>query len=151
MSLGNGAKRRVLAAMLVVFGGFGAVAAASLLIPAWRAAHGDGHTGTFTLTEPNGCDRYQPPQQRCGWFGDFVSDDGLVVQRHKELSGGLPPGAAVGETVAARDSGSRTVIYPLPDAPTWKEPAGYTAVFTGILLLGVVLLRPWRWARRKRD
>ena len=145
------ARRLVVAIGMLVIGGFGILGASVLTVPAWQAAHGGGHTGTFTLTEPMSCDRYQPPRQRCGWFGDFVSDDGTVVRRHKELHGGLPPGATIGETLPARDTGSLAQIYQGTDTQGWKNPAGFLAGFAGAFLLGIILLLPWlRRGRRHR-
>ncbi|GAB3834851.1 hypothetical protein ACFPIJ_11005 [Dactylosporangium cerinum] len=48
--------------VLAVFGGLGTVGAAVLTVPTWRAAHGYGTTGTFTLTDPISCDRWSPPR-----------------------------------------------------------------------------------------
>jgi len=143
--------RVVMAVALLVFGGVGSLGAGSLALPAWRAAHGEGRVGTFTLTESLSCDRYAPPRQRCGWFGDFVSADGAVTLHRRELSGGLPPGAEVGDTLPARDAGSWTQIYRLSDTQAWKNPAGFLALFAGLFLLGVVLLRPWRLRRGRRS
>lgn len=142
--------RLVMAVALLVIGGIGSLGAGSLAIPAWRAAHGQGRVGTFTLTEPLSCDRYAPPRQRCGWFGDFVSADGAVTLHRRELSGGLPPGAAVGDTLPARDAGSWTQVYQLSDSQTWKTSAGFSALSAGFFVLGVVLLHPWRLVRRRR-
>jgi hypothetical protein len=132
----------------VILGGVMAVGGLILTVPQWRAAHGEGRTGTFTLTEPTSCDRYSPPRQRCGWFGDFVSSDGTVVRRRFELAGGLPPGAQIGNTIPARDTGSFTVIYPLTGTPSWTTPAGFAAAGFGACLVGLLILRPWprgRW------
>lgn len=142
------ARLRVVAIAWVIIGGFGTCGATVLLIPAWQAAHGGGHTGIFTLTEPMSCDRYQPPRQRCGWFGDFVSDDGTVVRRHMELSGGLPPGAKIGDTLRARDTGSLAQIYQETVSKGWKTPAGLLAAFMGAFILGIILLEPWSWRGR---
>jgi hypothetical protein len=138
----------IVASVLVLVGGLGSAAAAVLTIPAWRAAHGEGTTGTFTLTEPMSCDRWPPPRQRCGWFGDFVSDDGTVVRRDMELDGGLPPGSAVGDSLRARDTGSLAQIYPEGGGPGWKLSAKLLAGFVAAFIAGVALLRPWSWRRR---
>ncbi|BCJ48500.1 hypothetical protein GCM10010168_64350 [Actinoplanes ianthinogenes] len=139
---------RIAAIAFVVIGAIGSVGTATMLAPDWRAAHGGGVTGTFTLTEPMSCDRREPPRQRCGWFGDFRGDDGRTVRRDMELADGLPPGAAVGDTLAARDTGSRTQIYPVDDVRTWRTSAAFFAGFTGAFLIGLLLLEPWRWRRR---
>lgn len=134
----------------VVIGGIGACGSGFLLVPDWRAAHGGGVTGTFTLTEPTGCDRYEPPRQRCGWFGDFRGDDGRTVRRDKELARGLPPGAQVGDTIPARDTGSRTEIYQVNDRRGWQSTAGFFAAFSAAFLLGMLMLQPWSWRDRLR-
>lgn len=141
----------ILAIGMVIIGAFGVAGSALLLVPAWHAAHGGGVTGTFTLTEPNGCDRWQPPRQRCGWFGDFRSDDGKTVRQDRELAGGLPPGAQVGDTVPARDTGSLTQIYQGDDHQGWQVPAGFLAAFSAAFLLGIALLQPWTWERRLKQ
>jgi hypothetical protein len=140
-----------IAIVWVIIGGFGACGSAILLVPAWQAARGSGHTGTFTLTEPLSCDRNQPPRQRCGWFGDFVSDDSAVVRRHLELDGGLPPGAKIGDTVRARDAGSLAQIYQETDTQGWKTAAGFLAAFSGAFMLGTLVLEPWWWRARLRQ
>jgi hypothetical protein len=141
-----GLRLMVVAIVAVVVGSCGMVGSALMLAPAWSAAHGGGVAGTFTLTEAMSCDRYEPPRQRCGWFGDFHGDDGRTV-RHRELAGGLPPGARAGDTVAARDAGSPTQIYRAGDTGGWRSPAGFLALFTVVFVIGFAVLRPWRWAR----
>lgn len=132
----------------VVIGAIGACGSGSMFVPAWQAAHGGGVTGTFTLTEPLSCDRYQPPRQRCGWFGDFRNDDGKNVRRHVELAEGLPPNAQVGDTVPARDTGSLTAVYKVDDRQGWRSSAGFFAAFSVALLLGILVLQPWSWRDR---
>jgi hypothetical protein len=144
---------KILAIGWVVIGGFGACLAGLALVPDLRAAHGDGVTGRFTLTEPQTCDRYEPPRQRCGWFGDFLGEDGRTVRRHMDLNGGLPPGARVGDTVAARDAGSPAAVYPVEGSDAWRLTAGVFAGFSGAFVVGLVLLLPrswrrWSWRRR---
>ncbi|GAA1791861.1 hypothetical protein HC028_01300 [Planosporangium flavigriseum] len=141
----------VITAIGVAFGAVMGIGGLVLTVPEWRAAHGAGRTGTFTLTEPMSCDRWQPPRQRCGWFGDFVSDDGKVVRQGMELDGGLPPGAKVGDTLEARDTGSLAQIYPLKAAPSWKGSAGFAAGGFGICLVCLLVLQPWsRFGRSRR-
>ncbi|WP_433207088.1 hypothetical protein ACQP00_40700 [Dactylosporangium sp. CS-047395] len=135
---------------MLIIGGIGFAGSAVLAVPAWRAAHGGGRAGTFTLTEAMSCDRNPPPRQRCGWFGDFTGDDGTVVRRHYELAEGLPPGSKVGDTVAARDTGSLTQIYRAGDTQAWKAPAGSLAAFASALVLGLLLLAPWSWRLRRQ-
>ena len=69
----------VVAPGFVLIGAIGTCGSGFMLVAAVRAAHGAGVTGTFTLTEALECDRYPPPGQRCGWFGDFRSDDGRTA------------------------------------------------------------------------
>ncbi len=126
----------------------GTCIASLTLTPDLRAALGDGVTGRFTLTELNGCDGSPPPQQRCDWFGDFISDDGKTVANDMELAGELPPGAQVGDTLAARDTGSRSQIYQLDDTRSWRMSAGFLAAFAGAFLVGLVALQPWTWRAR---
>jgi hypothetical protein len=134
---------RVVAIAWVIIGGIGACTAGFTLVPDVRAARGGGETGSFVLTEPQSCDRYQPARQRCGWFGDFVSDDGRTVRRNMDLAGGLPPGAQAGDTVAARDTGSQATIYPIDDTTTWRTTAAFFA--------GLLALQPWTWRHRLRQ
>jgi hypothetical protein len=141
----------VVAIAAVIFGALGACAAGSMLLPDLRAARGYGVVGTLTLTEPNGCDRYQPPKQRCGWFGDFHSGDGKVVKWDVELDGGLPPGAQVGDTIAARDAGDPNGVYRVDDHQTWRLSAVILAGFSAAFLVGLVLLQPWTWRERLRQ
>ena len=135
----------------VIVGGCGACGSTVMLVSAWQAAHGIGHTGTFTLTEPMSCDHNPPPRHRCGWFGAFVSDDGTVVRRHMELDGGLPPGGRIGDTVRARDSGSLAQIYQETDTQGWKTSAGFLAAFLGAFMVGMLPLEPWWWRARLRQ
>jgi hypothetical protein len=142
---------RVVAIAWVIIGAIGACGTGFMLVPDWRAAHGGGVTGTFALTEPMGCDRLKPPRQRCGWFGDFRSDDGQTIRAHMELSGGLPAGAQVGDTLAARDTGSLAQIYQIDDSRSWRSSAGFFAAFFGGFVIGIALLQPWTWRDRLRQ
>ncbi|MEU8821884.1 hypothetical protein [Actinoplanes sp. NPDC048796] len=139
---------RVIAVFWVVIGGVMGVGSLVMLVPAVRAAHGEGRSGTFTLVEPMSCDRWEPPRQRCGWFGDFTSDDGKDVRTDMELAGGLPDGAKAGDVITARDTGSATEIYQLTDDSTWKQTAGFAALGLGACLIGLLVLQPWSWLRR---
>ncbi|XVV12952.1 hypothetical protein ACQP2X_00935 [Actinoplanes sp. CA-131856] len=132
-----------MAAFWVVIGAVVGAGSLTMLVPDVRAAHGEGRVGTFTLTEPMSCDRWEPPRQRCGWFGDFVSDDGRDVRTDMELSGGLPDGARTGDVIAARDTGSQTAIYPLTGDQSWKQAAAFAALGLTACLAGLLTLRPW--------
>jgi hypothetical protein len=134
----------------VIIGALGACLAGLELVPDVRAARGDGITGTFTLTEPDGCDRLQPPKQRCSWFGDFRGDNGKTVHAGVELAGGLPPGAQAGDTVAARDAGDPSAVYRADDRHTWQLTAVFFALFSGAFLVGLLVLQPWTWRSRLR-
>ncbi|WP_238015992.1 hypothetical protein KZZ52_00455 [Dactylosporangium sp. AC04546] len=114
--------------------------------------NGGGRTGTFTLTEFTACDRFKPPEQRCGWYGDFVSDDGSVSRGRQELVGGLPKGAQAGETLRARDVGTPGQIYQLDDTESFGKAVEFLEGFTAIFVVGVLLARPWRfraWLRSR--
>jgi hypothetical protein len=122
--------------LMLIFDSFGTIV---MVVPAWLAAHGHGHVGNYTFTEPMSCDSEPPPQQRCGWFGDFVSDDHTVIKRHRELATDLPPGAQVGDTIRARDAGSSNEIYVDGDAGGWHNPALFLAISSALLVVGIVL------------
>ncbi|MEV0133008.1 hypothetical protein AB0H83_31660 [Dactylosporangium sp. NPDC050688] len=128
-----------------MFGAIGMLVMTASLVPAWQATHGGGRTGTFTLTEFTGCDRFKPPVQRCGWYGDFVSDDGAVVRSQQELVGGLPKGAQAGETLRARDVGSPGLIYQLDDTESFDQTVELLGGLTAVFVVGLVLSRPWRF------
>lgn len=134
----------------VIVSGVIVLGSATMLVPAWRAAHGGGVTGTFTLTEAMSCDRWQPPRQRCGWFGDFRSADGRTVRHRLELADGLPPGARVGDTIAALDTGSSAQAYRLGDRDAWRSPAGFLGIGLIPLTIGLLVLQPWSWRARFR-
>ncbi|MDG6107710.1 hypothetical protein Daura_22550 [Dactylosporangium aurantiacum] len=72
----------------LVLGVMGTLVLMASFVLAWQTPYDGGRTGTFTLTEFKGCDRFKPPEQRCRWYGDFVSDDGAVVHSRQELVGG---------------------------------------------------------------
>ena len=135
----------------VIFGALGMCGAGSMLVPDLRADRGHGVVGTLTLTEPNGCDSYQPPKQRCGWFGTFQSGDGQTRKRNMELNGGLPPGAQLGDQIAARDAGDPNGVYRLDDHQTWRVSAVILAGFSAAFLVGLALLQPWTWRARLRQ
>lgn len=141
---------RVVAIVGVIFGALGACAAGSMLVPDLRADRGYGVVGTITLTETDGCDHYPPPKQRCDWFGDFHSGDDKVVERDVELNGGLPAGAQVGDTIAARDAGDPNGVYRVDDHQTWQVSAVILTGFSAGFLVGLVLLQPWTWRERLR-
>ncbi|GLW27694.1 hypothetical protein [Actinoplanes regularis] len=144
---------RIVAAMLVLVGVVGTLGVGSMLVPEWRAAHGGGVTGTFTLTEPLGCDRRKPPDHQCDWFGDFRGEDGRTVRQHMEWSEYLPASAQIGDTLAARHTGSLAQIYPADGDTHWQLSAKIVAGCVAALLAGLVLLEPWMWRtwlRRRR-
>jgi hypothetical protein len=143
-------RRRLMAVAIgwVLIGALGACLAGIDLVPDVRAARGDGVTGTLVLTEPNGCDRFPPPKQRCGWLGKFRSDDGKIVRDDVELSEGLPPGAHAGDTVVVRDVGNPNVVYQANDRDTWQLTAVFFAGFFAAFLIGLLLLQPWTWRSR---
>lgn len=95
-----------------------------------------------------GCDRYPPPRQRCGGFGEFVSDSGRDHRPDMELAAGLPPGAKAGDTIRARDTRSFTQVYPINDTSSWRLPAIVLSGFLAAFLLGLLILKPWLWRIR---
>jgi hypothetical protein len=151
---GRPALRIFVGVCFLAVGAIGPLALMASVVLAWQAhQHGD-RVGTLTLTEFTGCDRFKPPQQRCGWYGDFVSDDGAVVRRHQELVGGLPKGAQAGETLRARDVGVPGLIYRLDDTgrPGRTADLDFFAVCTGMFVIGLALTRPGRfgaWLRSR--
>jgi hypothetical protein len=149
---GSQALRFFVGICFLVFGAIGMLVLMASVVPAWQATHGGGRTGTFTLTEFTACDRWEPPKQRCGWYGDFVSDDGTVVRSRQELVGGLPKGAQAGETLRARDVGSPGLIYQLDDTARFDQTVDFLTGFTAIFVFGLVVTRPWRfraWLRSR--
>lgn len=75
--------------------------------PGWRAAHGQGVPGMFTVTS-------QDCHRGCMTYGDFTSADGSHTQRDVQLiEGGSSPRRAIGTTVAALDTGDRLGVYPV--------------------------------------
>jgi hypothetical protein len=142
-----GRRLTVIAVGWVIIGGIMMCGSGFMLITAWKASHGRGATGTFTLTQLDGCDRYQPPRQRCAWWGDFRSDDGRTIVRHTILDG-LQPGAQVGDTVRARDVARQ--IFRIDDTQSWRESAAFLAVSSAVFLVGVLVLKPWTWRSRAR-
>ncbi|WP_327007595.1 hypothetical protein OHA72_10185 [Dactylosporangium sp. NBC_01737] len=136
-----------------MFGVIGMLVLMASFVLSWQQApHGGGRTGTFTLTEFKGCDRFKPPEQRCGWYGDFISDDGAVVRSRQELVGGLPKGAQAGETLRTRDVGSPGLIYQLDDAESSGQTVDFVAVVTAMFVVGLALSRPGRiraWLRSR--
>lgn len=136
----------------LVLGVIGMLVLMASLVQSWQALHGGDRTGTFTLTEFTGCDRFKPPEQRCGWYGDFVSDDGTVVRSRQELVGGLPKGAQAGETLRTRDVGIPGLIYQLDDTESSGQTVGFIAVVAAMFAVGLALSRPWRfraWLRSR--
>jgi hypothetical protein len=127
-----------MAIVMVALGGLFTIGSSTLAVPSWLAAHGYGSPGVFTLTESTGCDRNSPPHQRCGWSGDFVSDDHTVNKHDVDLAGGLPPGAHVGDTIRARASGSQRSVFRDGDTTGWQGDAVLFSISSGILLIGIL-------------
>jgi hypothetical protein len=140
--------RMLVAVGALIIGSMIFVGSIVITVSAWLAAHGAGRSGTFTLTEPLGCKPYEPPRLRCGWFGDFTSDDGTVTRRHMELFPQLRYRAAAGQTLRARDTGSLAQIYQEGDTQSWKGDLLFVAGGLAAIAVGILLLEPWQWRAR---
>ncbi len=150
---GPPALRPLVGICFLVLGAMGTLVLMTSFVLARQTPYDGGRTGTFTLTEFTGCDRFKPPEQRCGWYGDFVSDDGAVVRSRQELVGGLPKGAQAGETLHTRDIGLSGLIYPLDYEPEgFSQAIDFGILVTAMFVIGLALSRPWRfkaWLRSR--
>jgi hypothetical protein len=91
--------------------------------PAYEARFGtEGVEGTFVVQREE-CDR------SCVQYGTFTADDGSVL-RTDVLIGSGAGGPAIGETIRAKDTGDRAVVYPLDGGWDW--------LFTTLLTLGAL-------------
>jgi hypothetical protein len=105
--------------------------------PGWRAAHGQGVPGTFTVTS-------QHCHKGCATYGDFTSTDGSDTQRDVQLiEGGSSPRRAIGTTVAALDTDDRLGVYPV-ETKDWEASLA-------VVLGGATYLVGWlAWLGRRQ-
>lgn len=122
----------------------------------WRADHGHGTPGVYTLTEQRDCSHDPRPEDRtCTWLGRFVSDDGTVVLSDVPL---VLEGAdrQVGDAVRVvdREFSGQQVLYLGDDPDGWRQNLVFVVPSGVALLVGsvglVVILRPWQWPARWR-
>src|SRR5262249_34646337 len=105
---------------------------------AWRAAHGGGVPGSFTVVSSECGTR-----KSCMTYGDFVASDG---NRRTDVlldEGGFGPRRAVGAVVAAHDTGHRSGVFP--------DGGRQLGVFDiGFFILGAAYLLGWVvWLNRR--
>lgn len=111
--------------------------------PGWRAAHGHGIPGTFTVTSQD-CNR------GCMTYGDFTSTDGSDTRSGVQLvEGGSSPHRTDGTTVAALDTADRLGVYPV-GTKDWESSA-VVAALGGAYLLGWVIWLIGAYVRRFGD
>lgn len=107
----------------------GLVVGMSDLVPAWQAKVGNGTEGTFTAVRED-CNR-----RSCTWYGDFVTADG-GARRTDVILYDEPDGIAVGQQVAARDTGARNGVF--------STEGGYTyLIITGFVAGGLAAAVGW--------
>ena len=105
--------------------------------PAWRAAHGGGVPGLFTVVSSE-CDR-----KSCMTYGDFVASDGSRRTDVLLDEGGFGRRRAVGAVVAAHDTGDRLGVFPDGGRPQWGFDIGF-------LIVGAAYLAGWVvWLARR--
>ena len=141
---------RLVMAGWVFIGGIGLCVSPVLAAQEWRADHGYGTRGVYTLTEKGGCSHHARPEDNsCGWYGEFVSDDGDVI--HTRVYMTLPGvDRQVGDTARVRDGGflGEPALYLDGDAEGWRRNLIFVAAFGAAFLVAlVVLLRPVAVAR----
>jgi hypothetical protein len=135
----------LLALAALGIGGLGTVALPGQAISAYRTSHGGGKPGTLTLVESLGCDRNRPP--KCGWYGDFASDDGTVVRSQLELLA-APESAAAGDNVRARYAGG-TVVFLEGDSTGWRPLVAMAVAFFVVFLVGLGATVHFLWPRKR--
>jgi hypothetical protein len=104
--------------------------------PEWRAAHGGGVPGSFTVTHSD-C------AKGCMTYGDFTAADGDTRIDVLLNEGGDGPRREAGTVVAAHDTGDRLGVFPDGGAQQW----GFSVGFLG---LGAAYLVCWSvWLARR--
>jgi hypothetical protein len=112
-----------------------AVTGAALgLIPAIRAAGGNGTVGTFIVSSQP-C---LPHRGGCAYTGTFEARSGNVVS-HVDYVGTLPAGSAAGSGIPARYAGYQQA-YPLRGSRTWATDLVFMLLIGGVLGFLVWLL-----------
>lgn len=108
--------------------------------PGWRAAHGKGVLGTFTVTS-------QDCHKGCMTYGDFASTDGSDTQQDIQLiEGGSSPRRAIGTRVAALDTNDRLGVYRL-GTKDWESSLAW-ALGAAAYLVGWLAWLGRRYLRR---
>ena len=98
--------------------------------PSWRAAHGGGTAGAWTISE-NLCGR-----RNCEFRGQFRADDGTDVRTDLVFYDPLPETAKVGDSFRARDTGDRNGVFAQSGSNQWHKPAL-------LVLASALLLLAW--------
>ena len=93
----------------------------------WRAAHGGGVSGSFTVTRSE-C------RKGCMTYGDFAASDGNTRTDVLLDEGGDGSRRAAGEVVAAHDTGDRLGVFPDGGAQQWGYSAGFLGLGAGYLI-----------------
>jgi hypothetical protein len=112
--------------------------------PGWRAAHGWGVSGTFTVGS-------QDCHKGCMTYGDFTSTDGRDSRQAVQLvEGGSSPRRAVGATVAALDTADRLGVYPV-GTKEWQSSLAIGLLGAGYLVGWLAWLMRRFGGRRETD
>jgi len=111
--------------------------------PGWRAAHGQGVPGTFTVTR-------QECRKGCMTYGDFTNADGSDTRRGIQLiEGGSSPRRGTGTNVPALDTDDRLGVYPI-GTTNWKSTLVTTLIATAYLV-GWLIWLGRRYMRRHHN
>jgi hypothetical protein len=117
----------------------------SMLLPAWQATHGHGVAGTFTVDQSDTC--YKP----CSGYGIFRSDDGTIVM-DAYLDQAFIGEVHAGDVVRVRYAHAlgRSDLFREDDLDAWHLPAVFAGVGAFAFLVGLLVIQPWTWVRRRR-
>jgi hypothetical protein len=102
------------------------------LLPAARAARGEGQVGWFTVAARS-CDS-RLGFTTCSADGRFDSDDGRVRRDHVSLDE-APTDVAVGDRIRTRHTGSSKAVYPASKSRDWLFVLGF--VVASVVVLGI--------------